>query len=75
MTPDQAKRARDLQRALDTINSAGGVIGATAAAEIIGVPSANLRKHHLRPVWDIGCGGVYLVADVEAIIERRRTET
>jgi hypothetical protein len=63
-------RDRRLQRAIDTIELAGGVMGVTSAARELGIESANINWH-VQPWTRIDCGRVYLKADVLAAKEAR----
>jgi hypothetical protein len=68
----KANRERRLQRALDTVQLAGGIMGVTSAARLYGCEPGNI-DWHLEP-WDrIDCGRVYLKADVLAA-KRKREE-
>jgi hypothetical protein len=68
-------RPRKLQRALDTIELYGGIMGVKSVAEEFGVAASNLDAlgEGRRPeAWArIDCGRVYLKHDVEAAKARR----
>jgi hypothetical protein len=68
--PPLPKRERRFQRALDTLQLNGGILGVTSAARLYGCEPGNI-DWHLIPWGKIDCGRVYLRADVLAAKARR----
>jgi hypothetical protein len=66
-------RDRRLQRAIDTLNLHGGLMGAAEVADALGIKVPNLKWVGIEPVASISRGRipVFLAADVQAEIIRR----
>jgi hypothetical protein len=64
------ERPRKLQRALDTIQAYGGIMGVTGAARRYGAEPGNI-DYHLYEWSEIECGRVYLQWDVDASKARK----
>jgi hypothetical protein len=66
-------RERRLQRAIDTLNLYGGLMGAAEVADALGIKVPNLKWVGIEPVASISRGRipVFLAADVQAEITRR----
>jgi hypothetical protein len=66
-------RDRRLQRAIDTLNLYGGLMGAAEVADALGIKVPNLKWVGIEPVASISRGRipVFLAADVQAEIIRR----
>lgn len=64
---------RRLQRAVDTINLYGGLMGAAEVAETLGVQVPNLSWTGIEPTWRVSNGRipVYLAADVQHEMTKR----
>ena len=64
---------RRLQRAVDTINLYGGVMGAAEVAEALGVQVPNLSWTGMEPTWKVSRGRipVYLAAEVKAELQAK----
>jgi hypothetical protein len=69
----QPMRDRRLQRAIDTLNLHGGLMGAAEVADALGVKVPNLKWVGIEPVASISRGRipVFLAADVQAEVTRR----
>jgi hypothetical protein len=71
MAPEEPDRPADLQKALDVLDSYGGITGWMGAARIMG--KAGNVAFYVRPVMDLREqeGSAYLVHDCEAVRDRR----
>ena len=65
---------RRLQRAVDTINLYGGLMGAAEVAERLGVQVPNLSWQNVEPTWRVSNGRipVYLAAHVDLQIQQKK---